>query len=351
MSPALRRSLIAIVVLALAAGAVAVYWHWAADRLETAIAEWTAAQRERGYEIAYQGPMIEGFPTTLAARFEEPSVASPGFAAPGIASSDGWRWAGPPVSGAARLWAPLTVELRFPGRHEITRQLGGVAIPGTLEAEQAAAVIELGIDGRVERARLGMTDLAWDDPVAGQITAAQLLATIGQPVVATSARQDALPLMAVVRTVMLPERLRSPLGRRLQELRIDATLRGTPPPGPLRAALSAWRDAGGVLDLHNSLLQWGPLILSGDGTLTLDQELRPLGALSARIRGLGAALDKFADAGLIKRGQAIAIELAASALAGERDADGEQVVMLPLTLQDGRLYLGPVPLFPLSPVL
>ncbi|MGF1609398.1 MAG: DUF2125 domain-containing protein [Kiloniellales bacterium] len=346
MRPALRRSLIAVAVAALAAGGVAVYWHWAAERLETAIAEWTAAQRERGYEIAYDGPLIEGFPTRLAARFDAPKISSPG-----AASGDGWRWAGPPVAGEAKLWAPLTIELRFPGRHEIARRVGGVELPATLAAKTAAAVIELGIDGHVERAHLTLIDPSWDDPVTGQITAKQLLAAFGSPLAAGRARQDYLPLMAVIHRLELPEHLQTPLGRRVPEVRIDAMLRGTPPPGPPPAALAAWRDAGGVLELHNGVLQWGPLTLSGDGTLTLDQELRPLGALSARIRGLGAALDKFADAGLIERGQAIAIELAATALAGERDESGEQVVVLPLTLQDGWLYLGPVRLFPLSPVL
>lgn len=341
LRPRLRHLLIAAAVLALAAGAVAVYWHWAAARLETAVAEWTAAQGERGYQIAYDGPLIEGFPTTLAARFAAPSVVSP----------SGWRWGGPPVAGQAKLWAPLTIDLQFPGRHEITRRLGGAEIPGRLEADPAKAFIELGVDGRVERARLALINPSWEDPVTGRITARQLLSALGPPLSAGGGGQDYLPLMAVIRALELPEHLETPLGRRVQELRLDATLRGAPPPGPLREALAAWRDAGGVLELHNSSLHWGPLILSGDGTLTLDHELRPLGALSARIRGLGATLDRFADAGMIERGQAIAIELAASALAGERDESGEKVVALPLTLQDGRLYLGPVPLFRLSPVL
>lgn len=58
----LRRRLIlaALGVAVVAPGALALYWFWAADRVATAIAEWTEEQRARGYEIAYRGPEIGG---------------------------------------------------------------------------------------------------------------------------------------------------------------------------------------------------------------------------------------------------------------------------------------------------
>ena len=40
------------VVALLAFGGLAAYWFWAADRVATAIAQWTEEQRARGYEIA-----------------------------------------------------------------------------------------------------------------------------------------------------------------------------------------------------------------------------------------------------------------------------------------------------------
>ncbi|MCH9012285.1 MAG: DUF2125 domain-containing protein, partial [Proteobacteria bacterium] len=95
----------------------------------------------------------------------------------------------------------------------------------------------------------------------------------------------------------------------------------------------------------------GPLDLRAEGTAALDQRLRPQGAFTARIRGLPDALDAFAARGLIEPGVAFALKLTALALAKQRDETGKAVVELPITLQDGLFYLGPVALFRLAPVL
>ena len=117
------------------------------------------------------------------------------------------------------------------------------------------------------------------------------------------------------------------------------------------AALARWRDAGGLLEVHELALAWGPLDLRAEGTAALDQRLRPQGAFTARIRGLPDALDAFAARGLIEPGVAFALKLTALTLAKRRDEAGTAVVELPITPQDGLFYLGPVALFPLSPVL
>ena len=55
-----RLSLAVLGVAVVALGALALYWFWVANRAATAIAQWTEAQRARGYEIAYRGPEIGG---------------------------------------------------------------------------------------------------------------------------------------------------------------------------------------------------------------------------------------------------------------------------------------------------
>ena len=66
------------------------------------------------------------------------------------------------------------------------------------------------------------------------------------------------------------------------------------------------------------------------------------------MRGLPETLDRLAKAGAIDRGAAAAIKFALLALAGV-GANGEMVV--PVTLRNGSLYLGPVRLLRISPVL
>ena len=332
--------------LVLLVAAFAAYWLWAADRLETAIAEWAQDQRRRGYEIAYRGPTVEGFPVRLTVGVAEPQAAAP----------DRWRWAGPPLQGEAWLWRPLTITGRFPGWHTVTREENGLAVDAELNADQADAKVVLRGDGQVETVEAALAGITWLDPVIGRVTAGTVTARLGprrQVADATDADKTAehLALQGAVTALVLPAQLETPLGREVPLARVTATLEGELPSGPPKDALARWRDAGGKLELHQVALQWGPLELSGEGTVSLDRDLRPLGAFTTRIAGLAETLDALAAAGLIEPQQSFAIELALMALAGQRDAQGRTVVSLPVSFQGGRLYLGPVPLLRLDPVL
>jgi hypothetical protein len=93
-------------------------------------------------------------------------------------------------------------------------------------------------------------------------------------------------------------------------------------------------------------LAWGPLKLSGSGTFSLDDQLRPLAAANTSVQGATETLQAVADAGLMKSGDA---QLAALGLA--LLADGQGRVKVPLTAQDGELSSGPLKLAKLQPIV
>ena len=108
----MRRNRFAVafaLVLALISLGLAGYWFWASKALAAGIANWRQEQLERGYDIAYDGPQFSGFPFALSVTFGQPRVTTP----------QGLVWQGPPISGEAKLWAPFTIDLRFPGRHRL----------------------------------------------------------------------------------------------------------------------------------------------------------------------------------------------------------------------------------------
>ena len=94
-------------------------------------------------------------------------------------------------------------------------------------------------------------------------------------------------------------------------------------------------------------LAWGSVSLSGQGTLALDAAGRAMGALTAKLKGHGALLDVAVAYGQIGKGSAKAGKLLLDLLAA---ANGGEL-SVPLRLQDGRLYLGPVILARLRPLL
>ena len=93
------------------------------------------------------------------------------------------------------------------------------------------------------------------------------------------------------------------------------------------------------------------LDLEGDGSVGLDAKLRPEGAFATRTRGAVETIDKLIAAGLLDVGMAVPAKIGMVALGGRRDENGNTVVVLPVTLREGQLFLGPAPLIRISPVL
>lgn len=137
------------------------------------------------------------------------------------------------------------------------------------------------------------------------------------------------------------------LGARLERLSFRAVIEGAAPDGPGPEAVRAWRDNGGVVQLSDFRLIWGPLDLGAEGTLALDAEGRPIGALTARLRGHAGLVDALRASGQLSEGEAQTAKLALGAIA---EAVGGDELALALSLQDGEVWLGPVRVARLAPL-
>ncbi|MBT7760018.1 MAG: DUF2125 domain-containing protein, partial [Rhodospirillaceae bacterium] len=111
----------------------------------------------------------------------------------------------------------------------------------------------------------------------------------------------------------------------------------------LSAALGDWRDSGGTLDIKRLHLDWGGMKFDGDGTLALDADLQPVGAMKARIKGYRELVDGLVRARQIRERDAdmakFVLNMVARATPG-----GENTVTVPVTIQDRRLFIGPASL-------
>ena len=331
-----RRNLLisCLVLAALVCAGVSGVWLWSSHRLQSGLADWSAEQSARGYQVDYLGPQMGGFPFRLTARIEQPKVAAP----------NGWRWQGPPLEGEATLWDPFTIDLSFPGRHVIARAKRKVEVT----AVEAQARVLLSPGGRLSQATATLSTLTYSQKKIGKIAAESLRVQVRD----LSGRKDgtgpSIGYQAEVTGVVLPKRAQIPLDQKIERASLEAVLVGDIPSGPRREALHRWREAGGKLEIEALILVWGALSLNGQGTLVLDRELRPEGRITTRVRGLPKTLDRLAEVGVIKQNVAATIKFALLALAGV-GGNGEMVV--PVILRDGSLYLGPVRLLRISPVL
>jgi hypothetical protein len=325
------------VLLLLAGGALAGTWVWAAGAVQDGYETWRAERRAEGYSFENADPDVVGFPTAVRATLRRPVVAAP----------QGWRWEGPVVTGEADVLSPFTVRVTAPGTHTL-RTADGRQL--TADAETAHGRVLLKPAGGVRSGQITLERVQLDGVPTGRMRAAALFVALGPE----RRPQDApgeLDFALEMDGLELPAEIETAFGRQIDRLAARGTLLGQAPRQWTRADLRAWRRRGGEIAVDHLQLTWSPVRLEGGGTLTLDERLRPRGKLDVAVTGLGTALDKLAAAGRIDRRAVNYAKLAIAALGRRDQARGETVVDVPLSFRGGRVYLGPVPLGRLTPVL
>ena len=140
-----------------------------------------------------------------------------------------------------------------------------------------------------------------------------------------------------------------PLSDMIAKLDMDLRVMGTPPDFTQEAEVRAWNEASGIIEIDRLNAQWGPLSLALKGTVGLTPDLQPEGAFSGRVDGLNEALDELAADGQISKKQRALLATSMDSLA--RPAFGHTSgPIVPITVQSGGLFLGPVRLFDLPPL-
>ncbi len=134
----------------------------------------------------------------------------------------------------------------------------------------------------------------------------------------------------------------------IDELTLVSELRGDTAPNLSRSGLEAWRDGSGTLEISQFDIIISGMDVKADGSVTLDQELKPLGALSTRIAVPQAAsevVSRFIN--LDKQAQ----DTLNSSLVLLQTFSGGDSIPLSLTAQNGHLWLGPLRLTELPPIM
>ena len=331
-----RYIIIAVVAAAvLAAGGYTAYWFAAAAQVRDGVAEWAEARRAEGFEVSYGAVTMSGFPARLIAVMAQPMLARPDH-------DLAWRWNADALVAEARPWAPERIAVTLPATQRIVYRRGdGVErmVTITLEAGVAHVVLAGGVADSIA---IEASGIAAETP-RGPAAIDRFEGAVRR------GADHTVEVSFDARRITLTPDADGAMGREVAALAAAATVAGALPEAPLRLALRAWAQAGGTVEIHSLSLRWGALALEAAGTLTLDNQLRPEAALSAEIAGYGGVLDAFAEAGAMAvRDASIAktfLNLMAKTKAGRR------VLEVPLSAQDGKLYVGPLPLLELGPVL
>jgi Uncharacterized protein conserved in bacteria (DUF2125) len=338
-----RTRIVAVtIVVALAVAAYGAWWLYAAGRLHRGIDDWVEARRALGWQIELDDIAVQGFPLRLQAVARRFAV--------GRDLPLRWRWIGPRLAASLPPWGGHVVAVSFPGAHEIEVDTHDGPKHIALATDQADGTVEIGDDGRIVlvTAELGATRANLPD--LGEAKLARLALTIAASPLPTAPAQndpraaEAGRLALNATDIDLPARAAA-LGPRIGRAEVAVTLRGAIPTARTEPALRTWRDAGGTVELERLRLHWGEFQLESEGTAALDAALQPQGALTARAWGVGAAIDALVVGGGVRPREGATAKVVLHTMAKPRTAQGiPPEVELPLTVQDRRLFLGPVPI-------
>lgn len=305
-------------MLAVVAALYAGYWYYIAGQVRSGIAEWADMRRAEGGDVSYGSLTISGFPFRLVAEITEPKIAQ--F----------WSWKGPKLALSVRPWRLNRIKFRAPGLHQLTiRGEDYFIVADTLHGKVRFQ------QGRPVRIRLFVTDLVvrnGADEGVGEVKAADV-----------EINRSGRLLKVRAYDLFGPREPIPGLGRKTQRLGIEAQATGDFPDLSLGIpvngeTMARWRDSGGTIEVRRLDIDHGPLKISGDGTLALDQAMQPIGSFTVKAQGHMEALDRLRDAGLIKANDHGLVRLVLTALTKEG------ALKVPLTIQDRRVYVGPVPL-------
>jgi hypothetical protein len=322
-----RRILIRLAVgVAGLAALVCAAWLLMARQVEGQVVLWAEARRAEGYTVAWQHLDVSGFPLSFAVTLAEPRLAK-----------DGWSAEAPRLVAHLLPWRPERIDLAAP-RLAVT----GPEASGALDDANALLLI---LDGRASRVtiegaaatgRFRAEDL-------GRADRAKLVIDRFAPT-STDWNAESLAGRATLWGTQPAPRFASEL---LFAEPFDLDLEGSVK-GPLKS-LAGWRDAGGTADLTALRLSWGPMKLDGNATLALDGQMRPLGAGTAKLQGLAPVIDRLVAKRQI-RAQEASIAKIVLGLMAQPTASGVSEVTVPITAQDGKLFLGPVAVATLKPL-
>lgn len=357
-----------LILVAALIGGWSWFWYYAAESAQAAVEGWRAREARAGRVYACGAQTTGGYPFRIEVNCERPSALFRGGEKPPVEVKAGG------VLVAAQVYQPNLLISEFKGPLTIADfgqepkiianwKLGQSSVRGTPKAPQRVSlifdkpVIDLVVNGKE-------TNLLRADHIElhGRIAAG------------SAASNPVIELALELDHALAPGF--SPVAAVPVDAEILGVLRGLGDfsPKPWAERLRELQKKGGRIEITRARIKQGPTLAVGSGSLLIDPNGRLAGQISVTVAGLkpflvaigadqavqrSSNMDKVAGIldrlspglGDVARQQAGAnLALGINMLGTPATLNGRRAVTLPLRLENGTAYLGPIPLGP-TPVL
>lgn len=135
------------------------------------------------------------------------------------------------------------------------------------------------------------------------------------------------------------------LGEKAENIKFEAFLHANEQPDYTRSGLSKWRNDGGTISIQSFDYGTAEAGINLSGDVTLDENFKPLGAFDAKVSGIENLIRAYSENEDIDPNTRLLLQ----SVAQGNDMPGE--MELPISMQNGQLYLGPIMLMELDPLI
>lgn len=313
-----RRLLIGLLALLAVLGVASfVLWRWAEAGLDQGFADWRARATAQGYAVTAGAVSRGGWPLAAEMVVDDFAIAGrAGYTAQRIVLRLDPR-------------TPTLLQVRGEGTQSL--RLDGEAVPFT------AADLVLSVPlVQPTSAALAGKNLAFAEGLTVGLLEGQ----------ADWSAPKTIDARVSAEAITLPDSMHAALGPHIASATVEGVFAGTIPADAAtpEGAAKAWRASGGAVDVRRIALGWGPLGVSGSASVKLDAALQPDATATLRLVGMEETLSALAAAHVIAPRAAQTAKAVAALMAHAPDGGGAPGVEVPLTLHEGTLSLGMIPL-------
>lgn len=355
------RYIILLVLFAALFGGWSWLWHYAAGKAETVIDGWRAREAKSGRVFTCGSQTVGGYPFRIEVNCNRVSALFRSNQPPVEIKSSG-------ILIAAQIYQPTLLISEFHGPLTIADPGQAPSIVVNWKLAQSSV---RGTPAAPERVSLVVDRPVVDRVIGGSpqhLLVAKHIEIHGRMVEGSAANKPVIEVALQLGQTSAPGL--HPAAETPIDADIIAVLRGlndfAPKPWPVR--FRELQAAGGQIDITQARVQQGETIAVGSGSLSLNPSGRLEGQLRVTVAGveqflnsigaqrmvqasptvdkLSGALDRLVPGlGNVARQQAGANIAAGINLLGEQTTlEGKRAVALPLRFDDGRIFLGPIPI-------
>lgn len=343
----MRLKILVSAVISLSLG-YSLFWYYMAGELEDRIEAWVGVQKSRGLSIQYNDMEINGFPYRMEFSFNKFKAVK--------TNRGGVR---------VHFTSPHITYIAFPWKINhgvIIGDGGGLRLGSRRHPEltlnfiksRASVMIDTA-SGQFQRTSLVFNDVSWtmeqNDGSEELSRAGQVKLHIMRPIFSADVDDMELPVQMKLYLEAEDVTAYETFGRKMEQVKIDLQLHGEELPIYSKDGLASWRDIGGTLAVKNLEVVSGGMAIELSGDVTLDQDLKPLGAFSVKLRAIDQFSGIFSSHPTFQKapGNLILQELDRMSRAGKNG--GKEALDLSISLQGGLLYFGSIPVYELTPVV